>query len=312
MIVPMKKVSVIVQTHNKRSMLRSLRKAGVMHIFDQGVRSERNENLKKQYDSLYMVNSAIADLQDKKKPLPQKIVSDEVFLELHDSFSEMLDLKKHLEEEIAKDTSAIEALKPWGDFNPKDIEDLEREGVKLYFYTLGKKDLALLDSSIDYIQLDPIGTMQAIAVIGHSLDSSISATRFYMPEFGLSALQNRKKQDSERLGEIERTLAEGGMYLDAYSLHLKKNEQDRRFETVEASMEGGEDLSWVSGYIPETEVSTFSQLASKEGWGYLLDDPSEEDEPPTLVKYPKGVGIVKPVFDILGTVPDHRENDISL
>jgi V/A-type H+-transporting ATPase subunit I len=312
MIVPMKKVSVIVQTHNRRSMLRSLRKAGVIHIFDQGVRSEKSENLKKQYDSLYLVNNAIADLQDKKKPLSQKVVSEEVFQELHASFSDMLDLKKRLEEEIAKDTTAIETLKPWGDFDPQDLEDLEHDGVYLYFYTLGKKDLALIDSSIAYIQLDPIGSMQVIAVIGQPLDSSISATRFYMPEFGLSKLQSRKEQDTDRLEQLMRSLTEGGAYLDAYSLHLKKNEQDRRFETIEACMDGGEDLSWVSGYIPEPEVSAFSKLASKEGWGYLMDDPSEEDEPPTLIKYPKGIGIIKPVFDILGTVPGYRENDISM
>jgi V/A-type H+-transporting ATPase subunit I len=312
MIVPMKKVSVIVQTHNKRSMLRSLRKAGVVHIFDQGTRSEKTENLKKEYDSLTLVLNAITDLQDKKKPLAQIGVSDEVFVELHTSFSDMLDTKKRLEEEISKDTTAIEALRPWGDFKPKDLEALEYDGVHLYFYTLGKKDLALLDSSLSYIQLAPVGALQAIAMVGEPLDSSISATRFYLPEFGLTELESRKKHDLERVSQIHRSLVEAGCYLDAYDLRLKKNEQDRRFEVVENTMEGGEDLSWVSGYIPEPEVSSFSKLASQLGWGYLLDDPSEEDEPPTLVKYPKGIGIVKPVFDILGTVPGYRENDISM
>jgi V/A-type H+-transporting ATPase subunit I len=312
MIVPMKKVSVIVQTHNKRSMLRSLRKAGVIHIFDVGARSEKTENLKKEYDSLTLVINALSDLQDKKKPLTQKNVSDEIFAELHASFSDMIETRKRLEEEIAKDTTAIEALRPWGNFNPKDLDALEHDGVHLYFYTLSKKDLALLDSSLSYILLAPVGALQAIATVGEPLDSSISATRFYLPEFGLSELEARKKHDLERVSQIIRSLSEAGCYLDAYDLRLKKNEQDRRFEAVENSMEGGEDLSWVSGYIPEPEVSSFTKLSSQLGWGYLLDDPTEEDEPPTLVKYPKGVGIVKPVFDILGTVPGYRENDISM
>jgi V/A-type H+-transporting ATPase subunit I len=84
-----------------------------------------------------------------------------------------------------------------------------------------------------------------------------------------------------------------------------------RFEEVGEQLEGGEDLVWLSGYLPETKVDDFISLARQKGWAYQLDDVTEDDTPPTLIKYPKGVGIIKPVFDILGTVPGYRENDVS-
>ena len=85
-----------------------------------------------------------------------------------------------------------------------------------------------------------------------------------------------------------------------------------RFEEVEASLVDEEELSYLVGYLPAKEEEQFTRLAKKNGWAYLLEEISEDDEDvPTLIEYRKGFGIIKPVFDILGTVPGYREYDIS-
>ncbi len=76
-------------------------------------------------------------------------------------------------------------------------------------------------------------------------------------------------------------------------------------------MDREEELSWIAGYLPVDEVETFETLARANAWAYALNEVGEDDNPPTLVRYPKGVGIIKPVFDILGTVPGYHEADIS-
>ena len=84
------------------------------------------------------------------------------------------------------------------------------------------------------------------------------------------------------------------------------------FEEVEASLVGDDELAYLSGYLPTKVQEQFEALAKKNGWAYLLEEISEDDEDvPTLVEYKKGFGIIKPVFDILGTVPGYREYDIS-
>lgn len=312
MIVPMKKVSVIVQAHNKSSMLKTLRKEGVMHIFTESVRTEKSEGFKKQLDLLNKVRSSILDKVDPKKVPVQKRVSEEVFVELHERYLQLLDTRGKLEEEVAKDNAAIEQLRPWGDFDPDEIAALEQEGVSLAFYTLSKKDLKALEPSIAYIELAPLGAMQAIAVVDAELPSNAGATRFSIPEMGLAALEERNAYDKQRLVEINASLKEGGVYLDAYQHRMDRTEQELHFDQVSETSDGGDDLCWITGYIPEPQEKTFTKFASNQGWAYLLEDPSDEDEPPTQVKYAKGVGIIKPVFDILGTVPGYRENDISL
>ncbi len=185
-------------------------------------------------------------------------------------------------------------------------------GLSCFFYTISKKDLKKLDSSIQYLKLAPVAGQMAIATVGTALDPSLPAKQFSLGEYGLGYLQKRKKtSDEKRLNDVITSLKEAGMYLDAFSFQLKKLEMALHFEEVGEQMEGGDDLAWLSGYLPVTKVDDFTALAKQKGWAYQLDDVSEEDYPPTLIKYPKGVGIIKPVFDILGTVPGYRENDVS-
>ena len=311
MIVPMKKAYVVVQEHNSRSMLRDLRKAGLLHIVTETVQNEQLESLAKAYDRMSQTRSAIADLQDKKQKIGQQAVSDEAFAEILERYTGLLDSRKEHEQNLVHFKSQAEVLKGWGDFDPEDLRYLRQKGLELFFYTIGKKDLAKLDASISYIQLAPVAGMEAIATIGSPLPAEVSASQLHVPEYGLNALLERIKQTESALASIQDSLRQGGTYLDAFSHQMKRMEMAMRFEQVGAHLEGGEDLAWIEGYLPEPKSEAFMSYAHDHGWAYLLEPVGEEDNPPTLVEYRKGFGIIKPVFDILGTVPGYRENDIS-
>jgi len=311
MIVPMKKAYIIVQAHNGRSMLRDLRKAGLLHIDTQQIRNDRIEGLEKSFDQISQIRSSIEDLQDKKTKVQQLSLPDEAFVEVLERYQGLLDSRKKLEEEMAHDKIQIDSLKAWGDFDPDQVRSLAAQGIKLFFYTLSKKDLERLDSSIEYLRLAPVGGLEAIATVGKELPPEVSATRFFLPEHGLGFLQKRLASNEKFHAQVLQDLKRGGAYLDALSLQLKKIEMAMRFERVGETLETSDELTWICGYLPEPEVAKFESCAKAHQWAYLLDDVSQEDTPPTLIKYAKGVGIIKPVFDILGTVPGYRENDIS-
>ena len=71
-------------------------------------------------------------------------------------------------------------------------------------------------------------------------------------------------------------------------------------------------IVWITGYIPQTETEKFVGAAKEHGWAWLIDDADENDAAvPTKVRYNKATALIKPLFDILGTVPGYREYDIS-
>lgn len=312
MIVPMKKVSVIVETFNKGDMLLALRKSGVIHIFTDNVRSFKGEELQKDGDNIEIIKNAIEESAEKKQlPPAQKKLSESEFNELQVSLLGYFSRRKTLNELIARDNLTIDQIKGWGDFKPSQLKSLRSDGIELSFYLIGKKELQTIPDDIKYINLDPVDKQNAIAVVGQKLDPSFPAREFEVPEIGLVALKDRVEQNRVKVEEINEIFNSNLCFVDAYQTALEKVDMDIHFEKISSQMNTGDSLSYVTGYIPVTKFEKFEKTAKKNCWGYLAEDPEEEDEPPTLVKYKKGVGIIQPLFKILGTVPGYREGDIS-
>ncbi|MFH1214573.1 MAG: V-type ATP synthase subunit I, partial [Candidatus Neomarinimicrobiota bacterium] len=68
---------------------------------------------------------------------------------------------------------------------------------------------------------------------------------------------------------------------------------------------------YLEGYCPEKNLNSFKDLAEKEGWGYLADDPDDPAEVPTLISKPRWLKMVDPIFSFMGTIPGYQEFDIS-
>ena len=84
------------------------------------------------------------------------------------------------------------------------------------------------------------------------------------------------------------------------------------FERVKATSRDEDDaITLITGYVPEDRSEDVKALAKANGWAYLVDDVSDEDNPPTKLRYKGLVRIIQPIYDILGTVPGYREYDIS-
>ncbi|MCY1151927.1 MAG: V-type ATPase 116kDa subunit family protein [Sphaerochaetaceae bacterium] len=312
MIVPMKKVSVIVQTHDKSDMLKTLRKHGLMHIYTNNTKSKKGEQLLSELDLLNTARINIEDSCTDVKNVKQEMLDESDFMQLHSQISTKLEEKKLLKENLVKDALTIDRIKHWGDFNPQDIENLRREGIELNFYTLGKKELSSIDDSVEYIELDPVDKQIAIAVINQKLDPSFPAKLFELPSDSLSQMQLRVDVNSKKIADIDAYLASNYKYIDCYQHFIKRCEMEIHFDKVACSTQDDDSLVYITGYIPQTKLEKFEKVAKKKSWGYMSEDPGEDDNPPTLVQYQKGVGIIKPLFDILGTVPGYHEGDISL
>ena len=320
MIVPMKKVSLIVLAYEKRMALKALRKAGIVHVDEVQVKNESLEELEKTKAVMERVMAKLQEIQAAQSKKARKtnrvqesaIVDDQDFSDIHARVLWLLDQQKELEDHRQKTILERDRLKEWGDFSVEDFEELRDNDIALTIYRMGRKELAKIGSDIDYIRLSDTGKTALMATIGSPLPDTVIAQRMDLPPKSLSYLEQSIVSDSQRLGSIASELLEHIPYIPTYRKRLGMLEQSIRFETVSASMGEDDTVAWLSGYLPATSVETFKDLASSHRWGYVLDDPKEEDNPPTQVKNSRWVSIIGPVFDILGTVPGYREYDISM
>ncbi|MFA6646418.1 MAG: ATPase [Sphaerochaetaceae bacterium] len=310
MIVPMKRVSLVVLAYEKRSALKALRRAGIVHVDEIPVRSEKLEDLNQSKQQMQRIINRLQELPG--TPTAQEALSNSEFAEMHARVVWLFEQQKKIEEQRQKMLIESERIRPWGDFSPSSIQELKAQGVELRFYLIGKGDLARLDSDLHYIRLASNRKNVMIAVIDGLLPQTISAQKLELPEYSLSELEAEINSAVKRLASIKDELQACANYLPDYKHHLTLLEQDERFEKVSVAMEGNDTVVWLSGYLPTQDVDSFKTLASEQRWAYALDDPGAEEQPPTLVENKRWIAIIDPVFKILGTVPGYREFDISM
>ena len=322
MIASMKKISVIVLAYAKKDALRSLRKAGLLHIADIPVRSDRAEVLQKDLELLEKAKSriqaSVASLasnttQSKTIFANSGIpVAQDDFSDVHAQIAFLMDEESELNERKLKSTILRDQLESWGDFDPADLQTLKDQGVALTLYRIGRKELEKISHEVDFIRLGTFGKSQVIALVNSVLPEGSIGERLDVPSFSLSHLRSEIESDARRLEAIEQEFNAVANYLPLYTLEIAKIKQLMHFENIASAMVTDDTVAWLTGFMPSEKVAAFKELATNQKWGYLIDDPSEEDQVPTLIKNPRWIAIIKPVFDIMGTVPGYHEYDISM
>ena len=133
MIVPMKKVTVVVQTADKEDMLKQLRKLGVLHIYDEKVKSVKGEELEKEYNAYKSVLDSLTERLPKKKseaPASEKL-DKRALIANKKKLVQLLEKSKELKDQISKDSQLIDQIVGWGDFDPEAVrKQVEEQGLK--------------------------------------------------------------------------------------------------------------------------------------------------------------------------------------
>src|SRR5665647_918766 len=111
---------------------------------------------------------------------------------------------------------------------------------------------------------------------------------------------------------IKGEIIEPARFFEAF-LGIKKNmEKEIEFQQVLGGMGKEGPISYVTGYIPsDREAHLFAEARSRK-WGIVVNDPSDDDNVPTLLRNPEWVDRIKPVFELLGLMPGYRELDVSM
>ena len=149
MIVPMKKVSLIIMGDKKEETLKKLRKLGMVHIEITEGSGERLNELKEQ---ISLLESAVFIAGNKKSTEEKEITVTEA-LSVAKEISSLTEEKKECQAEQIALNSELERLKSWGDLEPASIKALAEKGVDISIYELPKAEYEALGESVKIVRL---------------------------------------------------------------------------------------------------------------------------------------------------------------
>lgn len=308
MIVPMKKIFLLLLESEKTKALEALRELGVVHLESLKGSSDLLEELVVKRD---IVSRSITALPENKRKDSAGNDSVETVLEIAKRILNQHEKNKLVTEEILNIKKEIERLKVWGDFNPEDIRELDRKGIRIKLFELTEEDKGALPEDVTIFPVrEKKNLTYAALVIPDGLELP-DLQEVLLPEKSISDLEKFLIEKTEEKERIENEILKLSDALPRLKRVLEVLDSQIEFESVRCGLNIDGPVAYLSGYIPEQDVPALKKTAEKHSWGVMLKDPVDEDMVPTLVKNPKAVRIIQPVFDLLGIIPGYHERDIS-
>ena len=322
MIVPMKKVSLIIRGSEKDKALKKLRSLGILHIEITEGTGERLANLKEQ---VALLESAIFTI-GKIKNTEQKNVNAAEALTIATEVNSLDEEKKRCQaEKIALDAE-LDRLKSWGDIDPSALSDLESKGIEILFYEMPKAEYENLSDNVKTVRIDTTKSTVKFMLFksndeeNEKFVSSLNVYRLALPQMSTDEMKQRISELYSRIAEIDEIIVSHACYIKSIKQAIKNVEKEIEFETYTTGMSDeilspdskkSVTVAYFKGYIEAENLDKLKQTAEKNAWGILVEEPSTEDNVPTKLKNNKFVSLIYPLTDFLGTVPGYFEYDIS-
>jgi V/A-type H+-transporting ATPase subunit I len=189
------------------------------------------------------------------------------------------------------------------------VRRLKEAGIQVRFYLADRKALGSVpeDMAIHIVSDEKIVAFAAFS----QDDRRLEFREDPIPEIEYAEFDTRLKNalsEMERIHKRFKAIAKLRPHLEAYRELLEKNIE---FELVKHSVGQEERFVYLQGYCPDEAIGSISQKAEKEGWGIIVEEPDDPDEAPTLIRNPRWIRIIDPLFQFMGTLPGYAEYDIS-
>ncbi len=321
MITKMKK-TLLFMAHPNNDMqddLTALGRLGLMHISPfQPAKDESIERVQSRIEQLEKAISILDNCDDTDATSSVKVDDytnqERGEIALLERVLETNGANKELQKQIAELSKAKQWYDSWGNISLDDIKIINSNGIFLKLYEIPEKDLKA------------VRTQENVQIVGHSnglaqvvlISEDKEAALNYHP---IELPGNSQKEVEQALNEKTAKLSSGKQLLLQLSaqrelLENALDERKRRLK-VRTVQYGGiafhDKVRCWEGYVPESKVSDVTEAADKNGWGYVIKEPSadEYDKVPTLLHNPKWTDKIKPVMNFMGLVPGYDEIDVS-
>ncbi len=313
MIVSMKKAVLIMQAKEVQSAIKSLRSLGIMHVENSQPPKSKDINLIQ--DELALINPALEILS--KTGFSEGCEGSLVLKDIHDwkaAARHIIDTWKRLDhlQEFSKHLhSKIKEWEPWGNFDPEAVKGLAQKNIYLRLFQVPIKELKNFPEGAQVNAIFSKGNIAYCAVFSRRKFES-AFKEIELPKMGIAQMQSRIAEDWRIIESLNDNLRTFFPYRDKF-LEIKKTlEKELEFQEVISGMAQAKTLSYLCGFIPFDSETRLISLAKKQGWGFFITDPGEDEPVPTLIRNPKWISIIAPVFKLLEIIPGYRELDISM
>lgn len=314
MIEKMKKITLVCLSSQRQSALSALQSLGLFHIAvaaeQASVESQKLRQQEQDTGQALFILSSYAKEAEKKAGAAQPG---------EDLVARVLNLSQERKRNLERQNElrpAIEKLEPWGEFSVQTLEQFAERGWHAALCNASTEQMPELPEHCCVQTVKQAAGRNYFVVFSPNPLQDLELPLEKFPHgMDLAALRQELAQLQAEEQQIEAELLQlAGSQMDALQREKALLEERIAYAAAEDAMaEAGEQLSYLSGYVPEERLPELLQAARKEGWGlrYLEADPEDPDVP-TKLRIPRRLQMAQQIFDFIGVLPGYNEIDISV
>ena len=265
MITQMKKYTFLVFHREYEAFLEQLREAGVVHITEKATGMAENEQLIQLLAETDKTRKLIA------QGAPDQLLQEKAALELR----------------IAAIKKEADQMAIWGDFSAERIEQLNKAGYTLRYFTCSKKSF---QEEWGIVVAEQAGTVYFVQI--NSQHSTLNTQLDNCQEQHLSAKSSADLlKDVEGLtgllvaqnARIELWAKENIPALEAKLVDLKQQVDWQRVK-LNTESEADGSLKILEGFCPADQAPALNEMLAKQEVYYQEEDPQVEDNTPIKLR----------------------------
>jgi len=231
MIIPMKKIHVIVQKKGIVSALENLRDLGTVHVEHQEALT--GYQLTERREEVSILTQALDILKATKVVAEQKECADWT-----ESVNKVLELSAEIEhfiESINKRKVQISQWEVWGHFDPQDIKGLEAKGIYIQLCQYSAKEQVMLSEYASLKVINKTGDLVRAVVIAQE-KVELPYEMIALPAMGLNTMQALQEKENGKIEEAREKIREEVCHIQSLEKSLAECRSILEFEEVEKGM----------------------------------------------------------------------------
>jgi len=312
MIVRMKKITILVSEKDREKFVSRLRKEGLLHV--KHVQSPAHHEITFIEDKISVINKMINQLRpyyDPKLPDRRNPQREREHINAAGATTEECRGKRELESGLKKIKKQMQWYDVWGKFSPEDLEKIKEAGLNVKIYVITTHQYKDLDPGENYRIIKKEKGYVYLALISKDPEEGLPVKEETVPDKSYRKLEEAAKETQKRIDAAADGLRNRARSFQQLKNTLAKLQKELEFQNVKFGMKEEGRFSYIQGFCPEKKLPRIISLAKKLKSGYLVEDPDDPDETPTLITNPKWIKIINPVFQFMNTLPGYKEFDIS-
>jgi len=308
MIVPMKKLTLLVSERERENLISALGKAGVVHI--KPVKPPKAHDITFLEDKILNLERMMTILRPyASSGKQQKKCSAVSILEDAERIEELYRERRSLKSAIDELNLKIRWFDRWGRFDPESLSALRGKGVDIRLCRIKKDEFPKLKKLQHKVLSREKGYFYLAVVLPGG--EELPVQEVIPPPKSVALLKEERGELGEKMDRIDIFLKEEAEALDSLKECRQGLEKELKFLNVKFGMKEEEGFAYLQGFSPAADLDKVTSVAKEYGAGYLAEEPDNPEETPTLIRTPKWLRIIDPVFKFMNTIPGYEEFDIS-